>query len=469
MSRGVTPVEVGELGVIPGFSEVPQGELEWFAAQLTVRELAAGEPYHAQGDPAPGLQLVLRGLLQLVRREAGKETGSYLLEPGEISGRLPFSRMRVQGVSALALSDTRVAELAAERFPDLGTRAPAILELLVHEMLDRTQEYTRMGAQREKLMSLGTMAAGLAHEINNPASAARRAAQNLQGTLQAFDRHSSAILSTVLFREVPADSDPFAPLYAAMTLDGDDLNPLERGDLEDDLGDWLTARDVPDPWDVAATLVSGGLNRAVMERVADALVPEQVTNFLGWVPKDVELRLLAQELAESTVRISDLVGAMKAYSYMDQGLDKQEVDLREGVINTLIILKHRWRKKSVRLVKEFADVPKITAYGSELNQVWTNLLSNAVDAVLEGGTITVRLTHDRAAGVACVDIIDDGPGVPEALQSRIFEPFFTTKGVGEGTGMGLDIANRIVRARHRGTLQLTSRPGYTCFRVRLPY
>lgn len=462
-------IGASELGVVPGFAEVPRTELEWFAAQLEPRDLEAGEHYHSQGEPSPGLQIVLRGLLQLVRREAGKEVGTYLLEPGEMGGRLPFSRMRVQGTSAVALTGTRVAELGAERFTELGTCAPTVLELLVHEMLDRTQEYTRMGAQREKLMSLGTMAAGLAHEINNPASAARRAAQSLQETLGAFDRHSSGILSEVLFRETPAGADPFGPLYAAMTLDGDDLNPLERGDKEDELGEWLEERGVRDAWDVAATLVSGGLSKSVMQGITAALVPEQVTNFLGWVPKDVELRLLAKELAESTVRISDLVGAMKAYSYMDQGLEQQEVDLKEGIINTLIILKHRWRKKDVRIVKEFEGVPKLTAYGSELNQVWTNLLSNAVDAVAEGGTITIRLGHDRAAEVACVDIIDDGPGVPEALQSRIFEPFFTTKGVGEGTGMGLDIANRIVRGRHRGTLQLVSRPGYTCFRVRLPF
>jgi len=343
-----------------------------------------------------------------------------------------------------------------------------VVELLVHEMLDRTQEYTRLGAQREKLISLGTMSAGLAHELNNPASAARRAAQNLQETLQAFDEHSSRILTPFIFKPRPKgdNGDPFAPLYEAMTLDGDDLSALGRSDLEDELGDWLEAHGVENAWDVAATLITGGLDKTVMERVADALVPEQVLNFLHWVPKDVEMRLLSKELGESTTRISDLVGAMKAYTYMDQGLDKQEVDLREGVVNTLIILKHKWRKKGVTIVKHFEDVPKVSAYGSELNQVWTNLISNAVDAVGEGGTVTLQIGHDAEA--AYVDVIDDGPGVPEELQGRVFEPFFTTKGVGEGTGMGLDIANRIVRQRHRGSLQLTSSPGYTRFRVRLP-
>ncbi len=461
-------IDASELGVVTAFQGVPQAELTWLAGQLTLRELAAGERYYAQGDPVTGLQIILSGSLQAVRREEGEEVTSFLLETGEISGLLPFSRMKVFGVSTAALRETRVAELSSDLFSELQKEAPTVVELLVHEMLDRTQEYTRLGAQREKLISLGTMAAGLAHELNNPASAARRAAQNLKETLQAFDEHSSRILTPYIFkpRLQGDDGDPFAPLYEAMTLDGDDLSALGRSDLEDDLGDWLEAHGVENAWDVAATLITGGLDKTVMERVADALVPEQVLNFLHWVPKDVEMRLLSKELGESTTRISDLVGAMKAYTYMDQGLDKQEVDLREGVVNTLIILKHKWRKKGVTIVKHFEDVPKVSAYGSELNQVWTNLISNAVDAVGEGGTITLQIGHDAEA--AYVDVIDDGPGVPEELQGRVFEPFFTTKGVGEGTGMGLDIANRIVRQRHRGSLQLTSSPGYTRFRVRLP-
>ena len=342
-------MEVHDLEVIEDFKDVPHGELEWLAQHSEVRHLEVGERFYKQGDPADGLHLILSGGLQLVRREAGQEVNSFLIEPGEISGVLPFSRMKNYGASAVALRETEVAELKAAHFPELHTCAPTVLEHLVHEMLDRTQEYTRVGAQREKLMSLGTMSAGLAHELNNPASAAKRAAQNLRETLQAFDEHSSQILGPVIFKQTEQGSDPFQPLYDAMTLDGETLSALERSDLEDDLGDWLEEQGAQHPWEIAATLVTGGLSKEVMTNVADALKPEQVSNFLEWTSKGVEMRLLTQELMESTTRISDLVGAMKAYTYMDQGLEKQEVDLKEGIINTLIILKHKWQKKSINL------------------------------------------------------------------------------------------------------------------------
>ena len=460
-------VSVQELAVVTDFQGVPDHELEWLAENLSLTELAKGETYYRQGDSADVLQIVLEGALELVRREEGKEVASFLVEEGEVSGLLPFSRMESYGASATALKPTRVAELSTTLFPTLHERAPVLLQRLVYEMLDRTREYTRLGAQREKLMSLGTMSAGLAHELNNPASAAKRAAQSLQETLQAFDELSSKMLSPVMFQEATS-GDPFRPVYEAITLDGDTLSAMQRSDREDELAEWLESHDVERAWEVAATLVSGGVTLQALLQVQEALKPEQVTNFLEWVPRDVELRLLAKELIEATTRISELVGAMKAYTYMDQGIEKGEVDLHEGIRTTLTILKHKFTKKNIRVEKQFGELPPVPAYGSELNQVWTNLLGNAADAVAEGGTVTIRTGVDEAAEVACIDIIDDGPGVPKDIQDRIFEPFFTTKGVGEGTGMGLDIANRIVRQRHRGTLTLESEPGATRFSVRLP-
>ncbi len=461
-------IERSALDAVPLFQGVPEQELEWIAERFDARHLVVGERFYDQDDPADELHVLLRGRVHLVRQDGGKESGSFVVEEGDVGGRLPFSRMRSYGTSATALAETTVAVLSAELFPEFHGHVPTILERLVHQMLDRTQTFTRMGAQREKLISLGTMSAGLAHELNNPASAAKRAAQNLQETLQAFDELSSRILVPAIFKETPLEEDPFHLIYKHTTLDGDRWSSLERSDLEDDLGDWLEEHDVESPWEVAATLVSGGLTKDVIVSVAESLRPEQVVNFLEWVPKDVEMRLLTKELIEATSRISDLVNAMKSYTYMDQGLEMQAVDLHRGIVDTLTILKHKWQRKGIQIVREFGDIATLTAYGSELNQVWTNLIANAIDALDEGGTITIRTTHDTIENVACVDVIDDGPGIPEDIQSRILEPFFTTKEVGLGTGIGLDIVDRIVRTRHHGTLQFESRPGHTRFRVRLP-
>lgn len=460
-------IETTDLKVIPIFQDIPLKECIWLAEQTEEKQYESGAKVFSQGEKVEHFIMILQGNLNLVRYEQGKEEAAFQMETGELTGLLPFSRMVVNGASAYAAGSTRLGWVDARLFKVFHEKAPTLLERLVNYMLDRTRLFTRAGADREKLVSLGTMSAGLAHELNNPASAAKRAAQNLQTTLQAFDEHSSTILKPILFRDTVTE-DPFTPLYQAMTLDGERLSSLERSDLEDDLADWLEPFGVQEAWDTAATLVAGGLTRAHLEETASKLHEAQILNFLNWVPKDVELRLLAKELIESTSRISDLVNAMKAYTYMDRGQDKQATDLHDGIINTLIILKHKWQTKNIKIVKEFAELPAIPAYGSELNQVWTNLIANAIDAVEDSGIITLKTHLDLPANTVVVDIIDNGRGIPKDIQSRIFEPFYTTKGVGEGTGMGLDIVNRIIRQRHRGTVSLESEPGATCFRVRLP-
>jgi signal transduction histidine kinase len=238
--------------------------------------------------------------------------------------------------------------------------------------------------------------------------------------------------------------------------------------MEEELSEWLETFPVPQPWEVAATLVSAGYNRELLEDFSAELIPERIRDFLLWLSNDAQMRLLSRELIESTTRISELVQAMKSYSYMDQGQGKQTVNIHEGIDSTLLILKHKLEKKKLRLEKNYGDVPRMQGYGSELNQVWTNLIDNAIDASEEGGTITIQTSVDEPAKMVCVDIIDYGVGIADDIKERIFEPFFTTKPVGQGAGMGLDIVGRIVRERHKGTISFSSRPGYTKFSVRLP-
>jgi signal transduction histidine kinase len=452
--------------MVPDFLEVPSEELEWLASRLTLRPFRSGDILYRQDEAVLVMYIVLSGELEYVRREGGKEVTSFPSEPGEIGGLLPFSRMQVNGATVTALTDGQIAELHRDAFGQLQQNVPTILQRLVNEMLDRTRDYTRINEQRERLTSLGRLSAGLAHELNNPASAAKRAADTLAETLQRFDEHASSLLKPTFFALLPAAGDPFEPIYQAINPDVQ-LGTLERADREDALTDWLMTQGVADAWTLASVLVSAGLTRELLEQFSQQLVPERINDFLIWLAYDVQMRLLSRELIESTRRMSELVQAMKAYSYMDQGQGKQPTDIHAGINNTLMILRHKLDKKAIAVERDYGEIPAVETYGGELNQVWTNLLANAIDALSEGGRITIKTGLDVAGQELCVDITDNGVGIPAEVQGRIFEPFFTTKAAGEGTGLGLDIVNRIIM-RHRGAIRVSSQPGHTRFSVRLP-
>jgi signal transduction histidine kinase len=317
--------------------------------------------------------------------------------------------------------------------------------------------------QREKLASLGTMAAGLAHELNNPAAAARRAATHLGEV-------ANQALS-LMCRLTPVLEARHWPLLINAELEATQklaqvpvLNHLERSDREDAMAKWLEDQSVSLAWERAPTFVSAGLDSAWLAAFAEKFPPAIRADVLGWLELRLSLKLLLSQVNQSTGRIAELVKAIKSYTYMDQA-PTQEVDIHEGIESTLTMLGYKLR--NVTLVREFdRTIPRITAYGSELNQVWTNLIDNAIDAVKGTGKICIGTCREDNQVV--VEIVDDGPGIPPEVQARMFEPFFTTKGVGSGTGLGLVISNRIVGDRHGGEIEFESRPGETRFKVRLP-
>ena len=462
-------ITVADLRTVPLFEDLDDEALAWLSEHCEEVRLGAGDVLTRVGSPAEWLFITLAGHIRGVFREGGREAGGFLFKPGDVGGMLPHSRLTHFPAESRAAEPSRVGRLHVRHFPEMLRRFPVLDTRLAHLMIDRTRAYTRDQLQQEKLVSLGTMAAGLAHELNNPAAAARRTAQHLRETLQAFDEHASAMLRTMMFKEPDGDGDPFQPVYDVIGSKPPALDPITRSEREDELADWLEERGAGDPWEAAPVLVSVGFTRAMLEAFAEALVEEHVVDFLNWLPRDVEMRLLADELALSTMRISDLVSAMKAYSFMDQAHEKQPVDLHRGLDNTLTILGHKLKHRQIEIVKQYGDVPPVPAHGGELNQVWTNLLDNAIAAVPEqGGRIQIKTCYDAPTGQVQVDIIDNGSGIPPEVQERIFEPFFTTKGPGEGTGLGLDIVYRIVTAHHGGTIAAASVPGETCFQVRLP-
>jgi signal transduction histidine kinase len=327
----------------------------------------------------------------------------------------------------------------------------------------RLRNFEGYSQQREKLVSLGTMAAGLAHELNNPAAAARRAAAHLQ---QTTDKVQSLLCE--LSRQLEHDHWQYLLSASQEASEGLDrpatLDHLARSDRAESIAHWLDARGVAAAWDLAPTFVNAGLDLAWLGKLMDKLPPASHADALGWLEARLNLKSLVSQVEQSTGRIAELVKAVKSYSYMDQS-PMQEVDIHEGIESTLTMLGHKL--KNVTLVRAFdRSVPHIMAYGSELNQVWTNLIDNAIHAVNGAGKICVGTSREDDQLV--IEIVDNGPGIPVEVQSHLFEPFFTTKGVGAGTGLGLVISNRIVGDRHGGEIEFESRPGETRFKVRLP-
>jgi len=452
------------------FADLPEEQLEWFIENSDKKEFNAGEITFHKGDPPDWMVIYLEGEVHARRDEDSLEGYVYIARAGdpatEISGKLPFSRMKEMKVNGRAIVHTRVLLFPAALFPQLIERMPVLAERLVWLMIDRVRESTQMDERRDKLMALGKLSAGLAHELNNPAAAARRTSDELSQTLEELRvtdlnlcRHDLAPEQ----RQFLSDFERDAIAETGQVSTGG--NALAMSDREDELIDWLDKHQIEDGWRLAATLAETGIDIEKLEQITNKVQIEALKDVLTRLAVQITVSKLAGEIKTSVTRISDLVGAIKEYSYMDQAA-VQAVDLHKGLDNTLLILKHKLKTKSITVTREYAEnLPRITAHGSLLNQVWTNLIDNAADAMTDGGKLKIRTRLEPDD--VLIEIRDDGAGIPPEIQSRIFEPFFTTKGVSEGTGLGLDAVSRIVR-KHHGNLRFESKPGDTCFQVRLP-
>ncbi|HXY07906.1 MAG TPA: ATP-binding protein [Terriglobales bacterium] len=450
-----------ELGRFPIFADLPGEQKEWFLAQAKEIQLKAGEIYAREGDPADAMFVMLDGQFQ-ARGELAGETIMFALKPGDVTGALPFSRMKQFTVTGRAITDGRVLRFPASLFPELVQKMPELAKRLVGVMSDRIREATRFEQQRDRLAALGKLSAGLAHELNNPASAAKRAASQLRDILKRIKDASHELGRRELTSAQKAEIDNLEA--SILRSDQPPLDTLAASDLEEQIDSLFRSHGQNDLWQLSADLAKRGTKREVLESLFAKLGAETARAALVRLAASVEVANLLNEIESSASRISDLVLAIKEYTFMDQA-PVQNVDIIKSLENTLTILNHKL-KRGVVVKRDYQRIPLlVNSFGSELNQVWTNLIDNAIDAMSGKGELRVRTYRDDSCVV--VEIADNGPGIPPPIKAHIFEPFFTTKAVGQGTGLGLDTVQRIVK-KHRGTIQVISEPGDTRFQVWLP-
>src|SRR3984957_12631533 len=455
-------VETSELlHRIPAFDGLPDDQIAWFLSQSKELHPHQGGSYARQGDPADAMFVLLEGEFQWRGELAGE---SFVLEihAGEITGILPFSRMKQFTLSGRAMTEARILRFPAALFPQLVQKMPDLATRLVGLMSDRIREATRFEQQRDRLAALGKLSAGLAHELNNPASAAKRPANQFRAILKRVRDASHDLGSRDL---TAAQKSEIEKLEASLVqVGGPPPDALTTSDLEDRLDSLLRSHGQNDLWQLPPHTGRKNFKAEALQQLFAHLDADTARAALVRISASLEIADLLNQIESSTSRISELVGAIKEYTFMDQS-PIQNVDIVKTLEPTLTILNHKL-KRGVDVQRNYQKTPLfVNSFGSELNQVWTNIIDNAIDAM--GGKGELRVRAFREDDCVVVEIGDNGPGISPEVEAHIFEPFFTTKGVGEGTGLGLDTVQRIVK-KHRGNIQVDSKPGDTRFQVRLP-
>jgi signal transduction histidine kinase len=459
-----TPAElVVRLRTFPQLDDVPDEELLWLATEGRCERYEVDELVVAAGGDTVGLFFVLAGRLAFYVGEREQRRKPIEWRAGEFTGILPFSRLVAPPGDTVAAEPVEMIVLPKERFPDMVRSCYRLTALTVHVMLDRARLFNSVALHNEKMISLGKLAAGLAHELNNPASAIARSADDLDARLSDADGGARALGAAGL------DADQIALLERVRDrcLDADPTairSPIEQADREDALIDWLDDRGVDA--DLALPLAETSIVLDDLDGLATLLDGAQLAIGLTWIARSCGVRTLAAEIGEAAERIHTLVGSVKGFTHMDRARIARPIDVAHGISSTLTMLEGRARDRGAAVVLDLPpDLPRVRGFGGELNQVWMNLIDNALDAIDSGGRVEVAAVHEGERVV--VTVRDDGPGIPDEVRSKIFDPFYTTKGVGEGTGLGLDIVRRLVDG-HGGTGELETGPGGTAFRVGLP-
>lgn len=441
----------------------PREELAWLASRGSVRHLNEGDVLAAKGEPVTGLFILLTGHVAIYVDRGGGLRKLMEWRGGDVTGMLPYSRLISPPGDSVAQAPSEILVVPCEDFDGMIRECHRVTSILVHTMLDRSRAFTSSSLQDEKMASLGKLSAGLAHELNNPASAIERGAALLEDFLDEADQATRAIGTLSLTDSQLATIDAVRTSCLATPAYGV-LSPIQQAEREDAITDWLAEHDVGVA--VAGPLAESSITIDALNRIAQAVGGSDLGAVLRWLAAGFSVRGIASEIQEAAMRISGLVTAVKGFTHMDQATVAEAVDLRSSLGNTVAVLNSKARSKSVAVtVHVEPDLPCVRGFVGELNQIWANLVDNALDAVPASGRVEISARRERQRVV--VRIVDNGTGISPEIRDRVFDPFFTTKPVGKGTGLGLDIVRRLA-VHNDAEIELETAPGRTEFRVFLP-
>lgn len=451
---------------MPVFSGVPDPQIQWLIDHGSIFTLQAGEYLFQRDQSVTALQIILTGKISVYFQQNDQKRILGTLEAKDVTGVLPYSRMESARGYGRANEESMVFALPKSLFPEMIREHHELTAAFVHFMSDRVRNFTNVQVQNEKLMALGKLSAGLAHELNNPASAIVRSSQALKKHLGILP---DSFKNVTKIRMEDAQVDRVNQLMTARikAYGAVQLSLMERSEQEDEVTDWLEDNGLEDGTEVAEHLVEFGFEVDDLEEILEASTEAYFPSVINWIINNLITEKMVGEIEMASKRIADLVTSVKGYTHMDQSQDEQAVDVHEGLQNTLTMLQHKLGKRKIEVVKEFApDLNKVSGLPGELNQVWTNIIDNAIDAMeASGGTLLLR-TFNQGDFVR-LDIQDSGTGIPPEIVSQIFDPFFTTKGIGKGTGLGLEIVHKLV-TKHKGDIKVRSQVGETVFELCFP-
>ncbi len=455
---------IQDLKIVKEFQNVPDEQLQWLISQGETVEIEKDELLFNVGEPVIISYIVLSGKMRICSVQSGKQKELRILDPGQVTGYLPYSRATFTPAFCEAIKKSWVFKCSKEKLIEgFGTHYE-LIETMVHMMLNRVREFTSIQQQNEKMFALGKLSAGLAHELNNPAAAISRAAALLQTQVS---RLPGLFESIANLRIEPEKVDKISRLIIdKINTEPPALTMMQKANLEDELTDWLNDNDLKDT--DPEGLVERGFTTSELNVFKDCSTPEHLPILLEWVSNYLVTNKMAEDIRASSERISTLVGAVKNFTFMDKNTDRQLTDIHAGIRNTLTMLNYKLRKGNINVIENYDDsLPAIKVFPGELNQVWTNIIDNAIDAmeVNSKGNLTITTKHDDR--FVKILIKDDGPGIPEDIKQNIFAPFFTTKEMGKGSGLGLDVVSRIM-LQHNGEVKVNSAPGATEFEICLP-